>query len=120
MIIVAVKPWSLALTHAARIVVVVGPLAFAACSDSASGPDTANAERGRQVYLAQCTVCHGSDPAQAGPVGPPIKRASRELLEAKVLRGTYPEGYKPQRPTALMPPQPALAPEIPALAAYLR
>jgi len=77
------------------------------------------AERGRRVYLAQCTACHASDPGRPGPVGPPVRGASRELLEAKVLRGTYPPGYTPKRPTAIMPPQPALAPEIPALAEYL-
>lgn len=79
----------------------------------------AEAERGRQVYLTQCTACHATDPSQAGPLGPPVKGSSRELLEAKVLRGTYPPGYQPKRPTHLMPPQPALAPDIPPLAAYL-
>lgn len=86
------------------------------------GPDagsSALADRGRRVYLAQCTACHAPDPARPGPVGPAVKGASRELLEAKVLRGSYPPGYVPQRPTTIMPPQPALAPEIPALAAYL-
>ncbi len=78
------------------------------------------AERGRQVYLAQCTACHATDPAQAGPVGPPLKGSTRELLESKVLRGTYPPGYRPKRPTAVMPPQPQVANDIPALAAYLK
>ncbi|MGH7308547.1 MAG: c-type cytochrome [Candidatus Rokuibacteriota bacterium] len=78
------------------------------------------AERGRQIYLTQCATCHGGDPAHTGPLGPPIKGASRELLEAKILRGAYPPGYQPQRPTAVMPPQPALAPDIPALAAYVK
>ena len=78
------------------------------------------AERGRQAYLAQCTACHATDPSQAGPVGPAVKGSSRELLEAKVLRGTYPPGYQPKRPTNLMPPQPALAPVIPPLAAFLQ
>jgi mono/diheme cytochrome c family protein len=71
------------------------------------------------VYLSQCTACHAVDPAQAGPVGPELKGASRELLEAKVLRGTYPPGYTPKRPTSVMPPQPQLA-DLPALAAYLK
>ncbi|PYN00489.1 MAG: hypothetical protein DME08_03640 [Candidatus Rokuibacteriota bacterium] len=78
------------------------------------------AERGRQVYLAQCTACHATDPAQAGPVGPPLKGSTRELLESKVLRGTSPPGYRPKRPTAVMPPQPQVANDIPALAAYLK
>ena len=78
------------------------------------------AQRGRQVYLGQCTACHASDPSQPGPVGPEIKGSSRELLEAKVLRGSYPPGYKPKRPTAVMPPQPQVANDLPALEAYLK
>jgi mono/diheme cytochrome c family protein len=87
------------------------------CSDS--GGD-ALASRGRQIYLGQCIQCHNANPASAGPVGPAVKGASRELLEAKVLRGEYPTGYTPKRPTKVMPPQPNLAPDIPALAAYLK
>jgi mono/diheme cytochrome c family protein len=92
---------------------------LAACSEepSSTGP---SAERGRQVYLAQCISCHNANPALAGPLGPPMKGASRELLEAKVLKGTYPAGYTPKRPTNLMPPVPSLAPEIANLAAFLK
>jgi mono/diheme cytochrome c family protein len=86
-------------------------------SDSGLSP---SAERGRQVYLAQCTSCHAPEPAQAGSLGPAVKGASRELLEAKVLRGTYPPGYTPKRTTSLMPPQPAVAPDVAALADYLK
>ena len=91
-------------------------LALAGCERATLSPA---AERGRQVYVSQCTACHAFDPAQPGPVGPEAKGASRELLEAKILRGTYPPGYTPKRPTAVMPPQPHLAPDIDALAAYL-
>jgi mono/diheme cytochrome c family protein len=94
---------------------VLGLLA-AGCGD---GAGSAQAERGRRVYLAQCIACHASDPSQPGPVGPPVKGASQALLEAKVVRGSYPPGYAPKRPTAVMPPMPAVAPDIPALAAYL-
>jgi mono/diheme cytochrome c family protein len=95
---------------------VLGLMAAGGCGEEATSP---LAERGRQVYLAQCMACHASDPAQPGPVGPPVKGATREVLEAKVLHGRYPPGYTPKRPTAVMPPLPVLAPEIPALAAYL-
>jgi mono/diheme cytochrome c family protein len=94
-------------------------LALAGCSDTGSPPSPA-AERGRQVYLAQCTACHNPDPAQAGPLGPPLKGTAREVVEAKVVTGAYPPGYVPKRPTSLMPPQPALAPEILALAEFLK
>ena len=93
--------------------------AFSACSEPPS-PAGPNAGRGRQIYLAQCIACHNSDPALAGPVGPPVKGSSRELLESKVLKGAYPPGYTPRRPTTLMPAQLALGGEIDNLAAFLR
>lgn len=76
--------------------------------------------RGRQVYLGQCTQCHNADPARDGAVGPAVKGLSPALLEAKVLRGEYPPGYRPKRPTKVMPPQPSLAADMAALAAYLK
>lgn len=87
------------------------------CAEQATDPLT---ERGRQVYLAQCIACHGPDPARDGPLGPAVTGSSPALLEAKVLRGEYPAGYAPKRPTRAMPPMPALAPDIPPLAAYLQ
>ena len=92
-------------------------LALSAGSGEKLSPE---AERGRQIYLSSCIACHSADPTQAGPVGPEIKGSSPDLLDAKLLRGTYPPGYKPKRPTAVMPPQPQLSSDIPALAAYLR
>jgi mono/diheme cytochrome c family protein len=94
-------------------------LALTACSESPA-PTGPNAERGRQLYLAQCIACHNSDPALAGPLGPPVKGSPRELLESKVLKGAYPPGYAPKRSTTLMPPQPALAGEVDNLAAFLK
>jgi mono/diheme cytochrome c family protein len=104
---------------AARALLVAGAaaLALAACGREPLSPE---AERGRQVYLSQCASCHGPDPSQPGPVGPAVKGASRALLEAKILRGTYPPGYRPQRPTSVMPPQPHLAGDIPALTEYVK
>jgi mono/diheme cytochrome c family protein len=85
-----------------------------------STPSSPSAQRGRQVYLAQCIACHNADPAQPGAVGPPVKGVPREVVEAKVLRGTYPPGYQPRRSTSMMPPQPNVAPDIGALADFLR
>ena len=102
-----------------RLIALGAALTLTACSET-PGPTGPNAERGRQLYLAQCIACHNSDPALAGPLGPPVKGSSRELLESKVLNGTYPPGYTPKRPTTLMPPQPALAGEIDNLAAFLK
>lgn len=95
--------------------VVAVALALGACAETATGP----AERGRQVYQAYCTACHAPDPARDGPVGPAVKGASPELLEARVVRGVYPPGHTPKRPSAIMQPMPNLAPSIGDLAAYL-
>lgn len=97
-----------------------GPASPPATGGATTAVAAGDPERGRRVYLAQCAACHNSDPAKDGPVGPAVKGAARELLEARVLRGGYPEGYKPKRDTKVMPPRPDLAPAIPDLAAYLR
>ncbi len=81
---------------------------------------TDGASLGKQVYLAECIACHNPDPSRDGVLGPAIKGASQELLEAKVVSGIYPPGYAPKRASALMPPQPKLASKIPQLAAFLR
>ena len=105
------------MTRAGTLLLASGlALALMACGRESLGPE---AERGRQVYLSQCTACHATDPSTPGPVGPEVKGASRQLLEAKILRASYPPGYEPKRPTTVMPPQPHLAGDIPALAAYL-
>jgi mono/diheme cytochrome c family protein len=93
-------------------------LALGACQGEKLSPQ---AERGRQIYTSQCTACHAFDPAQAGAVGPELKGSSLELLQAKVLRGAYPPGYKPKRPTSVMPPQTQLTPaDVESLAAFLK
>ena len=88
----------------------------APAAGAGSGGDS---ERGRQVWLAQCVACHNVDPAKDGPVGPAVKGASRELLDARVVQGTYPPGYKPKRDSKVMPPRPDLAPSVPDLTAFL-
>ncbi len=97
---------------------VAGAVLLAGCGQQAALDPAA--ERGRQVYLAQCTACHATDPGQRGPVGPPVKGSSRELLEARVLRGGYPPGYTPKQNSRVMQPLPQLAGSIDDLAAYLR
>jgi mono/diheme cytochrome c family protein len=104
---------------ARSILLALAAVGLTACGESGTPADPL-AARGRQVYLSQCAQCHAADPAQAGPVGPAVKGASPALLEAKIVRGEYPPGYAPKRTTQVMPPQPGLAPDIPALTAYLR
>jgi mono/diheme cytochrome c family protein len=76
--------------------------------------------KGRQIWLGQCVACHNPDPGKDGPIGPAVKGASKELLDARVVHGTYPPGYKPKRETKVMPSRPDLVASIPDLAAYLR
>lgn len=97
-------------------------LMLAACAEDSKAPVTleGDANRGRQVYLAQCISCHNPDPSKVGPLGPPVKGSSRELLEARIVRATYPPGYKPKRESAVMQPTPHLASAVPDLAAFLK
>ena len=74
---------------------------------------------GRRTYQNVCIACHHPDPNLAGILGPPLAGASLELLEAKVLRATYPPGYAPKRPTESMPAFAYLGEKLPGLAAYL-
>ncbi len=76
-------------------------------------------KRGRGVYVGHCTACHNMDPSREGSLGPAIDGASRSLLEARVLRNSYPEGYEPKRNTTLMVALPHLNDDIDALVAYL-
>lgn len=101
--------------HARACVTLLLALGLGACGEN-GGP----AERGRRVYLAQCIACHNSDPSKNGPLGPAVKGSSQELLEARVVGGGYPPGYKPKRASVIMQPMPQLAAVIPDLAAFLK
>jgi mono/diheme cytochrome c family protein len=86
------------------------------CTESAPLPPV---ERGRRVYMANCIVCHNPDPTKPGASGPEVAGASRDLLEARVVHGTYPPGYTPKRTTKAMVPLPYLANRLDDLAAFL-
>jgi len=92
-------------------------------SPAASPPEPASpaelAKRGRSIYMSNCIACHGQDPAQDGALGPAVTGSSRALLEARVLRGEYPEGYAPKRESRVMIPLPHLEGELDALTAFL-
>ncbi len=76
--------------------------------------------KGRRVYLSNCAACHNADPTKKGSLGPPVSDSSHALIEARVVHGTYPPGYKPKMDTRLMVPLPYLKKDVPALAAYLK
>jgi mono/diheme cytochrome c family protein len=98
--------------------------ALTACGKKSDAPaktaGDGDPNRGRAIYLSNCAACHNNDPSKDGPIGPAIKGSSRELIEARVLRASYPPGYTPKRKTTMMPAQPDLKPTIPYLAAFLR
>jgi len=90
----------------------------AACSDGETVVETAET-RGERVYQNVCIACHNADPSKDGVVGPAVAGSSRELLEARVVRGELPPGYTPKRQTGAMPAFPYLADQVDDLAAYL-
>jgi len=98
---------------------VVLALAASACSSGETSQEMSAADRGERVYKNVCIACHNADPSQPGSLGPAVAGSSRELLEHRVLHGTYPEGYVRQRSSAVMPQFPHLAGSIDDLAAYL-
>ena len=84
--------------------------------------DTAQAKliaRGRAVYVSNCSACHNPDPRLPGSLGPDVAGSSEELLEARLLRNSYPQGYTPKRDSGVMMALPYLKDDIGALAAYL-
>ena len=103
----------------ARWVCAATAIVATACSSGESAPEKSAFERGELVYKNVCTACHNADPTLPGSLGPAIAGSSRDLLEHRVVRGTYPEGYAPQRDSAAMPQFPHLAGSIDDLAAYL-
>ncbi len=78
--------------------------------------------KGKEIFQENCQWCHGY-PDVGVPSGPnpspAVTGSSRELLEARVLRASYPPGYKPKNPTKKMKPLPALEPSIDDLFAFL-
>ena len=89
-------------------------------SPKKTSPDgNALVDRGRAVYVANCTACHNPNPSLPGGLGPDVGGSSIELLEARLLHTTYPPGYTPKRDSRVMMALPYLKDDIPALAAYL-
>ena len=95
-------------------------LALLAGAGCGGGGGEDSVARGRSAYLANCVVCHATNPKLAGPLGPDVAGSSRALIEAKVMRNQYPPGYGPKRATQAMVPLPHLEPHLDDLAAYLQ
>jgi mono/diheme cytochrome c family protein len=78
-----------------------------------------NPGKGEEIFKTICSACHGPDPNKDGPLGPVIAGASKELVDARVMRAQYPPGYKPKRDTKTMPPFPQYKDNIDDIVAYL-
>ncbi|MBW2398951.1 MAG: cytochrome c [Deltaproteobacteria bacterium] len=102
-----------------RAAITAALLALAGCSGGDGGePDTA-VTRGERTYKNVCLACHAADPSLDGSLGPAIAGSSRELIEARVLHASYPEGYAPKRNSQAMPKFPHLEEAVGDLTAYL-
>ncbi len=76
-------------------------------------------QHGKNIYYANCIVCHNVNPRLAGAIGPDVANSSLELITDRVMRTEYPKDYKPKRQSKLMVALPQLEKELPALHAYL-
>ena len=54
-----------------------------------------------------------------GGIGPAVAGASLALLEARIMRNEYPEGYTPKRDTEAMIALPYLEKDLAAIVAFL-
>lgn len=88
-------------------------------SSSQSSADSVLLQKGKIVYIANCTACHHTDPSQNGALGPSVADSSLELLQLRLLQSKYPAGYVPKRSTKIMLPLPHLKNSIQALHAFL-
>ena len=93
------------------------PAAAAPVEDTRSEAELV--EAGRAVYMGNCIACHNPDARVDGALGPSVAGASLELIEARVLRSEYPEGYTPKRDTRVMVALPHLEPKLKELTVYL-
>lgn len=76
-------------------------------------------DKGKAVFISNCIACHNTDPTLPGSIGPDIANSSIELLTSRIMKQSYPEGYKPKRDSHLMPALPFLEKDLPALKVYL-
>ena len=80
---------------------------------------TADIEKGRMVYFANCVSCHNNNPKKHGSIGPEVYGVSTDVLIQKIISGKYPENYRPKRPSKIMPSMPHLNKEISNLHAFI-
>jgi len=106
------------------ILFLVCALFLSACTKPSSekapaDPKAKLLNRGKLIYQTACTACHHRDPTKDGSLGPAISGSSLELLDARVVHGKYPHGYRPKRETTQMVAMPQFGKDVPALFEYL-
>lgn len=98
---------------------VASVLQIATSCNKRKGPSDPQVEMGRSLYFAHCIACHNANPALNGSLGPAVKGSGLDLLQARVLRGEYPPGYTPKRPTHIMVRLPLTEENVQAIHAFL-
>lgn len=103
----------------AAIVFVLGLVSCTGNKNQTTASQNPIVARGRVIYSTNCTACHNQNPKLQGSIGPDVYASSLELLTARIMKATYPPGYKPKRETAQMVAMPHLEKEIEAIYQYL-
>ena len=80
---------------------------------------TADIEKGRVVYFANCVSCHNNNPKKLGSIAPSVYGLPIDVLTQKIIYGKYPENYSPKRTSNIMPLMPHLKKEISKLHAFI-
>jgi len=114
-----IKPLIIVLSGVVYLSMIFGCKETEGVNGSVNDKASAAFARGKLIYMTRCIACHNADPSQPGAIGPEIIKSSVELIEARVMRGEYPAGYKPKRATKLMVPLPDLKADIEAIATFL-
>ncbi len=110
---------SLALVPAALLAAAAATELLSACNRKDSAPADPVLAKGKALYFTHCIACHNANPAVDGTLGPAVKGSGLDLLEARVLEGTYPPGYTPKRDTKIMRKLPLTKEDVAKLHAFL-
>lgn len=111
--------FSASLKRALTLYSVTNALLGIGCRTETHTLPPASAERGRIIYQTQCIACHNSNPKKPGSLGPDVFGSSKDLLEARILKGEYPTGYAPKRNSHVMAALPHLKGELESLYLFL-
>jgi mono/diheme cytochrome c family protein len=109
---------ALALLPAALLAAAAAEL-LSACNRKDAAPADPALAKGKALYFTHCIACHNANPAVDGTLGPAVKGSGLDLLEARVLEGTYPPGYAPKRDTKIMRKLPLTKEDVAKLHAFL-